>query len=390
MQHLLAEGPAEPECEDKHQAAQVFTVRASSNAQHDSQAGSSSPGESIVSHAGTAQLSSDSSLPSRAAPPAQATAALSGSPVQTPLGLLHRLAHMLHTPQDMAAARMQASQSAPMSRSAHHGRAHASPLDSGAAEIGLWPLLDSLGDSYGSAHVAASHTPSPSRQPASLGGEAAGQMAWERSSHMREGQDPPYNQAGSPDVSQQSISALASPTETSLRPQHAASQHGAHMRPTIEGRHILFRGCDDDSGSVPEITAPPCSTKAFARPEHAAEQSWEPYGATTDARNPLFTSCSDAKGSAPNEAWEHSSVVTEGQKSLSNSAENDDEMRSPDKGEMPSSRASGGQDDQETAQMLITQLRHELQASRHEVKSRVPLQHSSLYDCAPSNVMGLV
>ena len=388
MQHILSGCPAEPEREDEHQAAQVLTVYASSSAQHNSQAEFSSPGESSVSNDGTAQLSADNSLPSRAPSPAQATSALYGSPAQTPLGSLHRLAHMLHTPQDMAAARWHASQSASVSSGAH-GRAHVSHLGSSPAEMGPQTLLDSPADSCGSADVATVHTPSLSRQPASLGLEAAEQMAWELSSHMREEQDPPSKGTGSPDVSHPSVSGLASLTETPLQPQHAASRHGAHMRAITEGQHTAFSTCGDDSRSIPGIIALPCSPEASAQPQSAAEQAWKSSSIEIDAHNPLFSSYRDAGGSTPEQAWEHSDAVVEGHRPLCDSAGNG-HVRSPDKFAAPSSRASDGQDDQESAHMLIGQLRHELQASRNEVSSWVSLFGHSFSVCAPSYDTGVL
>ena len=105
-QQMLLDSPAQPDQELGRQAAEVPALSVPASAQRDSQADSGSPAESATSQAGTAQCSGDSTTPSRAAPTAQAASALHCSPAQTPLGSLHRLAHMLHTPQDMAAARM--------------------------------------------------------------------------------------------------------------------------------------------------------------------------------------------------------------------------------------------------------------------------------------------
>ena len=288
---------------------------------------------------------------------AQPTQPLYASPAQTPLGSLHRLAHMLHTPQDMAAARMQASGAAPTGAGAHD-EAHVSQVDSSKAERGRWTLFGSPADSFGS-HVSASpHMQSSSQQHASWGVGAAEHMVWEHGAPSREKQDPSVGRSESPDAS----SASVLPMEASTWPQHAAEQDRPDMGATTEEQYHVLGGCGGGSSSTAAALALP---RQLEEPQHAAEQAWEPQTAPTKAHNPLFGSCSDVSCSEADEAQEHSCAGTEEQKPVYGITQ--DNERGPEDLAMLSSWARDAQGDHEDAQVAVCQLRHELQASRIEV-----------------------
>ena len=371
---MLLGSPAEPDQEHRQRAAQVPTLNASPSAQHHSRTAYGSPMPSAASQAGTAQLRGDSATPRRAPPPAQTAPVLYGSPAQTPLGSLHRLAHMLHTPQDMAAARMQASGPAPMSPDAQ-GKAHLSS----AAERGLWALLDSPTDSYGSAIMSSPPMQSSSQPQAYPEVTASGDIAWcEHSSRTIDRQDPSLRASGIPDASQQhAAAALASPSEGSNRLQHAAEQDSEHTSATAEG-HSSSPFVESDGSTVGALALAPA--EASPQPQHAAGQAWEHSSAKHEAHNPLFDSCEDASGSSPKEAWEHTSAAIEGREPFCHSVAPSES--SPEKLVMSPPRASDGHRDLDNAQKIITELRQELQASRNEVRTpSVP--HAAIFFGAP-------
>ena len=376
VQPMLPDTSGELGLEAEHRAAQGPALKASPSAQPTSQAESGSPAEGAGSQAGAARLSTDSATPSRAPPPAQATPALYGSPAQTPLGSLHRLAHMLHTPQDMAAARMQASGPAPTGVSAHDA-ALVSHWDSSAAERGLWTMFDSPADCCGS-NVTAPSRVQPSSQPhALLWDEAAERMAWERSTPTREEQDPSFSRSGSLHASQAYASALPSPIQVSTGPQQAAKQHRPDTSASTEGQSSLFSGCGNGSGSTAGAMALRRPVWAHPRPQHAAEQARDPASAPTEALNPLFNGCGEAGHSAAEAAREHGGTVIEGHKLLCDSSE--DIERAPEDLVMLPPWARDGLGDQGNAQWVVSQLQHGLQASRTEVSETSVVKSASWY-----------
>ena len=356
-QHMLADSPAELGQNIIRQTAPEPTVAAVLSARYSSQAESSPLAESAASQPRTAQRSQESITPSRAASLEQAPPALYGSPAQTPLGSLPRLAHMLHTPQDMAAARTQGSGPLQSGMGAHD-RADASGIDSSPA------------DSCGSGVTASSHAPSSSRQ-ATSGHNPAGHLAWEHTSPTRDEQNPLFSDCSSPDASHPYALSLTSPTETSPWPQHAAELDEGHISVTAEGQNLLSSSPGGSSGTPAGAVAQPGPAQAFQQLQSAAEQPTEHESATTEARNPLLDRHADVSSSAAGEPWEHYSWAMERHETLCDCI--DDELRSLEEFAMLSQLPSDGPGGQEDAQVLISQLRHELQASRDEVsKASVP------------------
>ena len=260
---------------------------------------------------------------------------------------------------------MQASGPAPRSRDDAQGVAYLSREDSSAAERGLWTLLDSPADSYGSAAMASPPMESSSQHHASPELEASGDVAWgEHSSRTIDRQEPSFAASGPPGAVQQHATALASPTEDSGWLQHSAEQDRERISAAAEGHSPA--AFDDGKESAAGTTAL-ASAEESLRPQHAEAQAWEHSSSRHEAHNPLFDSGDDANDRTPKGALKHGSASIEGREALCDTAANDE--CAPEKLVMSHSQASDGHRDQDDAQRIISELRHELQASRMEVRT---------------------